>query len=82
MPPFSSADLLRLYPNPTSSTSRLEAAAVIEVLRIWDTQGREVFSTRPRASFYDLPSLPAGTYKVQVMLFGGTPASLTWQVVE
>jgi hypothetical protein len=82
MPPFSSADLLRLYPNPTSSTSRLEAAAIIEVLRIWDTQGREVFSTRPRAYFYDLPSLPAGTYKVQVILFGGTPASLTWQVVE
>jgi hypothetical protein len=82
MPPFSSADLLRLYPNPTFSTSRLEAAAVIEVLRIWDTQGREVFSTWPRASFYDLPSLPAGTYKVQVMLFGGTPASLTWQVVK
>jgi hypothetical protein len=71
MPPFSSAELLRLYPNPTSSTSRLEAAAIIEVLRIWDTQGREVFSTQPRAYFYELPSLPAGTYKVQVIPIPG-----------
>ncbi len=79
---ISSVDLLRLYPNPTFSTSCVKAAALIEVLRMWDMQGRGVFCAWLRFPFHDLPLLSAGTYKVQVILSGGTTALLTWQVVE
>ena len=77
-----SNSLLRLYPNPTRSTSRVESGVMMEVLRVWDTQGRLVFSTQPRAYIYELPPFPAGMYKVQVVLRDGSVASVSWQVVE
>jgi len=80
--PLLSNALLRLYPNPTRSTSRIESSISIEALQVWDTQGRMVLSTQPRSFAFDLPPLSAGAYKVQVILSGGTTTSINWQVLE
>ncbi len=74
---------VRLYPNPSTGSSTLEANVPMNRLTIYNLTGQVVFTTTlPGATRFTLPPLSPGVYEVGVSVENGNTSTLRWQILR
>jgi beta-glucanase (GH16 family) len=57
---------LKIYPNPTSNILHIESQLPFDTLKLFDIQGRELFSAQTNLKSIDLSNYDAGIYFINV----------------